>query len=177
MKTLSKSQKIAIAVIVSFLFLIGIALFATNRAGQNNKTGEYLDPYSHQTVSNPPGKGPDTYGTQSDTPVYLGIEKLLDHGLSFDQLDNLKYAFYRYSLSRPNHIHEVSLDVDHITTKYNSSDPNAHYFIFFNVRFDRKNTYKAQVEYTGLNDVRLYLIDVRTNKVLYDSLVIGAEAN
>jgi hypothetical protein len=173
MQSQNKRRFIFAAIFVIFVLLIGYGLLhhPAKRATTGDK-GTYVDPLSHEAVSNPPGKSPDIFGQNPNSPVYLGFDKLLNHGLTFTQLTNLKTAFLNYSLKQPNHISEISIDVDHITSQYNPSSGDSNFYVLFNGVFDRKTVYKAKVQYSGLTDVHLYLMDP-ANKVIFDSGVIN----
>ena len=151
------------------LLIVGI-IFAFKPTHPNPHTqGQHVDPLSHETVSSPAGKAPDKYGVPNNTPLYLGFDKLLDYGLSTDQLDNVQTAFYRYSQSLPKPIGQISVDVDHITAQSDSSNPNTPFDVLFKVQLDGKSVYQAKAEYFGLDDIRLYLTDQNTKAVIYDS--------
>lgn len=156
------------------LVLIGLVLVIAGSPKTKNipNGGQYVDPFSHETVSNPSGKAPDKYGTPANTPVYLGFDKLLDYGLGIDQLKSVQTAFYNYSQAQTTPIGQISIDVDHINTQHDSNNPNSLFDITFNVQFDEKNIYQSKVEYSGLDDVRLYLMDSKTGKIIYDSKVV-----
>jgi hypothetical protein len=172
----TKSRILAIAIISVFILVVisGLLLSSSSKKGGfNPNSGEYYDKNSGETVSNPPGKGPDTYGTASGAPIYLGVSSLLDSGLTYDQLTKVKYAFSNYFTQNKKTVHEVSVNVNSIThgpRRKFSSDP---YSDLFNVTFDRKDTYKVRIEYTGLDDVRLYLYNQKTDVQVYDSGVLN----
>jgi hypothetical protein len=171
MQSPNKTRRLGLLLIG--LLVIGVGLILAQRSSKKNSTAtEYLDPYSHQVVSSPRGKTPDTYGTPSDRPLYLGFDKLIDHGMSFNQVNNLEVAFYQYSKIKA--IKEVSIDVDHVTTKYDPSDPSGNFLIFFKVMFNRKDINQAKVEYSGLDGVRLYLTEPGSGKLIFDSGTIGS---
>lgn len=157
------------------LIIIGLILVLPSKkrgAKSPGDAGQYVDPLSHQIVSNPPGKAPDVYGQPKNLPLYLGFDSLLDYGLTVGQLDNLKVAFYRYSQTLPRPLSQISVDVNHITTQHDPTDPNSLFTILFKVQFDQRSNYQAKAEYSGLDDIRLHLIDPMNSKTLYDSQVL-----
>lgn len=134
----------------------------------------YHDPYSGETVTDIKGKTPDTYGTNPDKPIYLGISKLLDYGVTATQLEDFKQAVYNYSLNRNPRITEISIHV--ATLKRKVPDPNSDSVIdtlFFDVTINRKDTYQAQFDYSLLNTGHLYLS--QNNKIIFDSGDINVE--
>lgn len=143
------------------------------RFEQNNgrSTNEYYDPLSKQTVSNPPGKGPDTFNSYESLPIYLGFDALIDQGMTLEQLSALKLAFYEYSRTLSQPIKEISLAVDNIDTEREGSI----WYISFPVRFDRQRDYKAKVDYTDLDTIRLYIYN-NSGQVVFDSQTTGSDA-
>jgi hypothetical protein len=166
---LGRRRLILLGSLFLLVIFILLAFMLHHRSNSKIPTGEYQDPFSHETVSNPAGKGPDVYGAPAGNPVYLGFDKLLDHGMAFDQLQNLKSAFYKYDQANNLSIKEISIDVDHITTEH----PDSQFFIFFKVMFNRKDVFKAKVDYTDVSSVRLYLMD-STGKLIFDSQVVNS---
>ena len=161
---------VAVLVVTGALILL---MFNKNPQLKSRSSDRYTDPLSHQTVSNPQGKTPDIYGSNSDTPVYLGFDKLIDHGLSFDQLNNIKTAFYSYSKKQGQPFKEISVDVDHISLEHDPKVHNSPLLMLFDVQFDRKEILKAKIDYSKLSSVRLYLINPANDQVVYDSQVIN----
>jgi hypothetical protein len=156
------------------LVFLGVWLAAhQNRPNKSGFSGTYDDPYSHQTVSNPAGKTPDTYGASKNQPVYLGFDKLLNYGIDLDQLNSVKLAFYNYSNSLPSPLKEISIDVDHITSR-TDLNKNPSFTIDFTVKFDRANDYKVQAGYNGLEDMRVYIKEI-SGKQVYDSGPLGQQ--
>jgi flagellar basal body-associated protein FliL len=175
-----KPNRKIIIILIAFAVIVIAAVSLLSSHKGNNKTpnldsGRYYDAKSGQTVSNPAGKAPDTYGTPSDQPIYLGISSFIDSGLSDDQLTRLKYAFYNYSIQNKKNIKEVSIDINSIKPGPHNPNTNAPFTINFNVTFDRKATYRAKVEYSGLEDIRLFLYDQKTNAQIYDSTPLGTD--
>jgi hypothetical protein len=167
------NKKVLLTLAGIILLVLFVLTVVVPKKTSRTTAGEYNDPYSHETVSSPPGKSPDTYGTAPDQPVYLGLDKLMDHGLSFDQLNNLKLAFKKFSDSRSERIKELSIDVDSITPHHDPKDPNSPFEVFFNVRVNRSDDYKARVEYFDISDIRLFLMD-SSQKAVYDSQTISS---
>jgi hypothetical protein len=177
MQSANRKRWLIIFAGVISLILIIVAIILSSGADKKpaaNPDNSYVDPLSHETISNPPGKGPDTFGSTPNTPIYLGIDKLIDHGLSYDQTTALRSAFNKYASSQNPPVKEVSIDVDHITTQHDSTKHNSPFIILFKTRFDRKTDYQAKVQYHGLNDVQLILTDPADNKSVFDSGVMSS---
>ncbi len=174
--TTEKRRKLLtiIGLVIIAIVLVASLILVFSKKSKPNNEGEYLDPLSHQTISDPKGKSPETNGKENIRPVYLGFNTLIDQGLSSDQLSGLETAFYRYSTQQLQAIKEISVDVDNITTYQDKSFANGSFVMQFKVRFDRKTDYTAKVEYSGLSVVRLYLLGAN-NQIIYDSQVIDAQ--
>jgi hypothetical protein len=155
------------------LVLIIIGAIANRPAKDPGLTGRYEDPNTHQIISNPDGKKPDSYGVANSTPIYIGFEKLLNEGVSFNQLNNLKLAFYNYSQSRQDKLTEVSLDPQSLKVKL---DDEGNILLTFNVLLNRKETVSANVACSGIDAADLVIKDT-SGKQLFDSGVIGAPTN
>ncbi len=164
---------IAVVTVLLIAPFVYLAVKKGNLSGKTSSTGEYYDKNSGETVSNPAGKAPENFGGTADHPVYLGFSKLLDIGVSKYQLEALKYAFEQYGKSSNQSPKEVSLTVDSIhSTLHNPSDPNSKDTVTFDVTLDRKQAYKAKVEYSDITAVRLYLSDPQTGSLIYDSKIV-----
>lgn len=166
-------RRLLFLIATAFLILLIIVIFLVSRSSKPDvNNGVYHDPLSHETVTDTPGKSPESTGSTVDYPVFLGFDKLIDYGLTNTQLQELNQAFYNYSHKLPKPVEEVSIDVDHITSQH---DPKVHkspFVLLFKVRFDRKNDYNAKVSYTDIESLRLQLSTVDTNKTIYNSGVI-----
>ena len=137
-------------------------------------TGTYTDPLSHEVVSNPSGKTPESYGTSPNTPLYLGFDKLLHYGITLNQLNEIKQAFYTYSSQQSKPLSQVSIDVDHITTSHDPKVNNSPFVILFNVQFNGSGDIsQTKAQYTGLRDMELILL--KDNKVFFDSGKLGGQ--
>jgi hypothetical protein len=169
---LANRKLLVISILVLILIIAAIAeIHEPAKNVPNGETGQYMDPLSHETVSSPTGKTPDTYGQNANSLLYLGFDKLLNHGLTFKQLNNLKSAFGNYSSKQSPQIKEVTIDVDHITSQYNPSSGDDNFYILFSGLFDRKTAYRAKIQYSNITDIRLFLLDVAGNQ-LFDSGVV-----
>lgn len=164
----STNRKRILIVAGIFILLIVMTLFLISRSSKTSKN-TYVDPLSHQTVTNIPGKTPEKAGSRTDFPSLLGFDTLIDYGLTYNQLNELNQAFYNYSKSLPVPIQEISIDVDHITEQHDSNASHSPFVIQFKVRLDREADYRAKIVYYGINDMRLYLLNPTNGSVIYDS--------
>lgn len=169
-----RNRVIAIAVLV-ILVVVGLTAIIVSRPNNKKSDDRYIDSWTGQVVSNPPGKDRDTFGQPNDRPVFLGLHELLNQGMTQDQLDSLKDNFYEYSKTLKESIKEVSINVAEVTSERKDVNNKTRFFLYFEVKFDRKDIYKATVDYTGLDSVTLILTD-SFGKEIYDSAKVELEA-
>jgi hypothetical protein len=164
-----RSKKLIIVVVLAVAVIAVLTVLSVRSVPKKNVAATtYTDPWTQEVVSNPAGKGPDTFGTSGNEPVFLGIDKLVNHGLTDEQQANLKKAIINYSAAHNNSVKEVSFDVDHITTQH----PDSTFLMFVDVKFNRKDIYQAKIDYSDLTAIQLYLIDQKSQAVIFDSGVV-----
>ncbi len=113
----------------------------------------YEDPGSGDTVITNPNKTPEN--VMGHDIATLGFTKLLDMGVSKEQVDKLKSYFLEYSNGLETPINEVSIDSDSIEKLVEKGSIK----IDFEVKVDRKSTLDAEVQYSGLYTPSLKLFD------------------
>lgn len=176
MQRLNRKTIAILAIIVIVVLALVLLAFSSNKNDSPDlDAGKYYDPNSGETVSNPPGKTPDTFGTNANGPIYLGLKGLTEAGLSEEQVGRLKYAFELYSSQNKKNIKEVSINASSITSGPHARNSNDPFSLLFDVIFDRKDSFKARIEYQRTDDLRLYLYDSRTNALAYDSGPVSGE--
>jgi len=155
-------KKILIAVTVAILFsslVVAFVLLQIQKKSQKSDTpgesGLYYDPGSGETVSDPPDKTPETYGSQGRELTYLGFSKLLEFGVSKFQLDATKLAFENYSKSRDNNIKEVSITSSSIKNGPDKDDFTLS--VEFEFVINRKEHYQAELQLHMIRQVKLIL--------------------
>lgn len=179
MAKLSDRNKLILIIVGSVVFVGLVGWGATvlsnhtkqNKGKTNDFTGQqgYYDSNSHQTVSDPSGKTPDTYGATTDAPIYLGNEALLDHGVTITQVGDYKFALYQFLKTNKIKATEASIVVDSVVKP--PIDPNRTtdtLTIYFNVVINRKTAYNATLDYSNLDTANLKLTD-NTGAQVYDS--------
>lgn len=133
---------------------------------------EIYDPNSGDTISDPDDKTPDVYGTVSDAPVFLGLSKLLDAGLTLDQVNGFQYAFYHYGKNTKTALREVSVSVSTINVlphdRYSTSLSDT---MLFDVLVNKKNLYKVKLDFTGFTAIQIYLSN-EAGEQFYDSGIV-----
>jgi hypothetical protein len=169
-KSLSPRGKIILflgALLIASLIIA--LLLPKNNPNSQPGSDEYTDTRSGQTVSNPPGKTPEAFGNNGSQITILGIDKLLDHGLSTDQIKGVKKAFDSYSSKNNLAVKEVSIDISSIES-VPTDQTSSRQAVTMNVLIDRKTNYDAKIEYFNLTQVELYLSS--NAKVVFDSGII-----
>lgn len=162
-------NKIYVVLVCFTLLLIisGFLMFGYSNSNKSNE-GEYYDPLSKQTVSDPPGKTPENFGGAAYDPLFLGFDKLIDRGLSSDQMNILDIHMKNFLYEQSPPAKEVSLEVDSIKSQKNSGERPT-FYISFNIRTDRKNDFNARLEYSDISTVRLLVYSKETGKLVFDS--------
>lgn len=150
---------ILLPILASIVFLVFIKPSPTDLSSE-----EYFDPGSGETVSSPKNKTPEMLGTSSTDPIYLGFSKLINSGLTMDQLELVKEVIARFSSTDNRKITEISVTVD--TINQNITDDGIS--LTFGLTANRTTKYLCTVSYTGLNDVTLIITD-ETGKQVFDS--------
>lgn len=167
-------KKVLFGLVVLMMFLVSalVLYLVFGRSSKSNTTdnaGLYYDPGSGETVANPPGQTPETYGSQGKEITYLGFSKLLDYGASKFQLEATKLAFENYSKTRGNDIKEVSITVSSIKNGPDGDDLSI--VINFDLKINRQEDYQAQLQLHMIRQVKLTLKKGGTN--IYESGLVG----
>lgn len=170
-----KRKLIVIGVVAVFLIIFGLIVVLSNKTQKEkpipdiSNSGRYKDPYSGQTVSDPPDKAPELYGRNPDAPIFLGTTKLLNYGITSHQVKDFQFGIFQYFQSKKQKIKEVSVDVSTITLKphdrYSSSTVDT---VNFDVVIDRTDRFKVQMDYYKLTAIHMYMNDSSGQRV-YDS--------
>lgn len=127
-------------------------------------TIEYFDPGSGETVDTTPNQGPELNGRVNNI-TYLGFAKLLNIGVSGDQIDIIKSDFLKYSSSLETPLKEVSITVASIRQTVNDGDVE----LKFTLTINRESTLNAQVNYFGIGAPELKLSTTDNDNTIYDS--------
>lgn len=167
---MSDSKKriiIIITIFTIFAVLIGI-IFAINSGNINSAkdpsiTNVYVDPGSGETVYSTPNKTPEKAGGSS--VVILGLSKLLDIGITSNQIIKLRTYFSNYASTQNPKITEISITVSSIKRTINNGEVT----LDFIITIDRGSTMNAKIIYNNINDLILKLYKVTDNSLVYNS--------
>lgn len=157
------------AVLVSIVLLpvvvaLVVFIFISSRSNSNGE--EYYDPGSGETVSSPKNKTPEKFGVDSDSPTYLGFSKLIDAGLTSEQLDLVKVIFGRFSSSDGRSLTELSVTTKSIDLEVSEEGMR----LSFELTANRTVNYGCIISYVGLDDARVVISD-KDGKQVFDSSV------
>ena len=168
-------KKTHLLIVAFVLLFIGFVIFGLVSSGKNQDqqaardTGDYYDPYSGETVSNPEGKSPEDFGKNSGL-VLLGLGGLLDHGLTQDQLDAYRTALSQYNTKNKDYVKEASIDVSSIERFEEETKTTITHGLKFSLIINRgEKKFTARIEYTGLSSIKLILINPDTSKKVFES--------
>lgn len=150
---------VTIGVAVFIIAVVAVIItqhVSDNQAGHDTRT---YDKYSHQTVSNIKGKTPETYGTTSNEPLYLGFTKLLEHGLTQAQVNTIQFALSTYGKQAEKSLTAVSVDIDSYKNLGAVDNNPAYGHSSFNVAYNYKDVYPVKLQYNGLDAVTIQIFD------------------
>lgn len=171
--TPKKKILIIIGIFLMFIVLTSAIYISLNRSNTNKDptkdpsyTITYVDPGSGETVITTPNQGPELSG-RTNNITYLGFAKLLNAGVSDDQIDTIKSDIYDYSSTQRTPIKEISITVVSIRQTVEPSTGNV--TLRFTLTIDRTSTLVAQVGYFGIGVPTLKLYDSKTNKLIFTS--------
>lgn len=156
-----KKTQLYVIIVFGVLSLIIFGVVALFYQINNPNTGqpamnEYTDPGSGNTIVSPEGKTPEKYGVNPDAPIYIGFSKLLDIGISFDQVNSIKSALgdYAFTVKDSAKITEISLTSDSITHTPNPTGPDTY---LFRITMNRKDEYRVIVSAPDISSIELSL--------------------
>lgn len=156
---------IVLFIIISLVLLFFI-VFSSNKKSKDGAVGEYYDPGSGETVSDPKDRAPEKVGQTSPEITYLGISKLLDAGVTEFQLDSFRLALNMFSGTNNYFIKEASVTVSSITSEQ-IQEGDFYRVIKFELVVNRNTNYNAELYLESLSNVKLKLIE--NDKLVFDS--------
>jgi hypothetical protein len=161
-------------VIVALALVWLVWFFLTSHAKkQPGYDTRYYDKYSGETISTITSKTPESYGTDTSAPIFLGFHELIDHGFSQVQLTGVETAIQKYiSANRPA-TKDISMDVKSFKRLKTGANGGTN-LVSFNVVFDFKELHPAELESSGGNEVTLRLYDKSKQKIFEDSYDPGS---
>lgn len=165
-----KLKLIILSIFIFILFILFCIFYYINNKKEaviysdKSNSNSYIDPGSGETVNSPSGKTKEKTDT-TNTITFLGFTTLLDHGLSYKQLNKLKSYFSQYSLTQKTPINEISITI----ASYNSQKTTDNRVMNFEITINRKIKLDTKVEINDIDSIILYLYDKKTQKQVYKS--------
>lgn len=168
---------LAIGAFVIFGLLVFLIIHQSHKPAANNTAAgtETItkDPTSGQDVRTIKGEN-QNIGGDPNAPIYLGVDTFITKGLTTNQLNNMEAAFENYSVQNKLGIKQVSINTATVTTgEIDAPDGSKTYTFDFDVVFDSKTTRHAQLQYSGLSTVELFLYTNKGGSRIYDSGIIS----
>jgi hypothetical protein len=146
MDNTSNRKLLILAGIGCVILLLIIALVATTASKK---------PTASPTPSSSATPSPDAVQKGPAMPKFSGFDPLQDSGISSNQLDAVKYGFFKYSKSINKHIDEVTLSSYNVVphNRYSTTTTDT---INITVSLDSTSA-NGRIEYDGFYAARLYL--------------------
>ncbi len=158
---------------VSIFFLVALSYGILHKKStpptNPGDAGEYYDPASRETVSNPAGKATESFGDNAQGPNYLGFSKILSTGISDDQLQAVEDSLATFTTQLGQKNPEISVYVDSIASVPFDRDSGANPSVTFDIRVNRKTDYSVSVEYYEITKIKLLVLGKTNKKVLYET--------
>ena len=153
--------------IIGVVFILGVIGIVTLSASSSKSGSNFLAPTPSVTPT--PSPSPDAVPKGPSMPLFAGFDTLLAQGVTNDQIDSLKYAFFKYSKSVNKPIKQVTLQPGTMNViphdRFSTSTTNT---ITFSASLDG-TVYPVKFEYGDLTTARLYLSAPSGQPVIYDS--------
>lgn len=144
-ENLKSNKPLLITIIVIFSLLL-IAVLSFLLKPLLNEDREYTDPLSNEVVYNPVDRTPEDYN-QANTVTYLGFTKLIDRGVSFDTVQQLKDDLSTVTVDGEKST-EMSVDVSSIK---HFIEEGSHTYDF-DLRINRQETFKLRLVTKSVDD-------------------------
>jgi hypothetical protein len=177
-----RRSKILITTIVLVAALVIFLVFITSRKSThpNQATGKttiYNDPVSHEQITTQEGKTAEQVTNDPNTPLFAGFGKLLEIGLSQQQLAAAQHAFAQYKPFASNDV-QISLAVDNVeqVSPLTSGDSEERWSVKSFVVVNRKDKYQFTLYYEGASVAELILYNANQTTQLFDSGSIDANS-
>lgn len=147
-----------------------------NDAATTGPTTVYHDPVSGEDIVTQQGKTPEPTVAAPTSPIYAGFDKLINQGMTQEQLQTTYAAFESYKPFASDKV-QISLAADDIQpVQPQDNDPLYRWSIRSHIVVNRTTTYKVQIYYWGIDDVQLLLSDQNGTQI-FDSGAIGSDQN
>lgn len=162
----NKKYIFIILIFITSIVLVFCFIFNPKNHEDYLKTNITIDKYSGETIIETPNKSPEKAGADNSV-VFLGYSKLIDIGMTYNQMIETKKMFNNYAESQKNiSISEISINISSIISYLDDTTSNR--IITFETIINRKTKINAKIEYFGTGNPSLILYD-KNNTVIYSS--------
>lgn len=163
------STKFKLLIAVSIILIIGLIVATViSRNAEPGDKGSTLDTNSGEYVANSDGREPENVGANPDEPLFLGLGKLVNRGLTTEQISGLKLGFTNFAKQSSPKVKRVSITVDSIRNAPRSIGDFT-YTYHFDVVMDSKTTYQAKLICFDTTSIQLILYKDGTSSPAFDS--------
>jgi hypothetical protein len=171
---MSRKNIILIAVfscIFLILGIIGIISTFINKDSTSDTSlqdqGVVIDPISGESIDTESNLHQDNYSSDTaDRPIILGISKLTDYGLTFDQETKVYDILYAFSTAQTPKIKNISFYKDSYTQKLSDEQGIAHMYFKIHAN-ETKSDYYIDIEYKGISDAKVYVYQSDNKTLLF----------
>ncbi len=163
-------KRLRLVAIAFLLVLLGALIYTLTLSGKKPappsvNNGLRYDSNSGDTISNPPGRTPEKYGTSQNNVVFLGLTNLLNIGVSSYQVSDFRAAVTKYSASKNNFIKQASVASKIQSTRLDTGATESKFRLVLN---DTKNM-SATFTYWSITNSHLVITDEASGVVAFDS--------
>jgi len=168
-------RKKFIVIIIVLFIVISIITIIVAIVNQNNneqigsneppKQTTSVDEVTGETIIETEGKVPE--GVANDGVIILGFSKLIDYGLSSNQVSQVKNAMVFYTRERLSNVKRISLDFS--TAKMSVDQESGNKKITADIVIDNERRQLISMTYVSINDMWVQIFNKETNQELYNS--------
>lgn len=142
---LEKRNLIIVGVTIGIVTIAAIAIgFAVQTNKSETATEVYVDPGSGETIITDNKSPQGSEASLKNAIIYPGFSKLLDRGLSTEEIQSIQTTIAEYSLEQEERFKEVSLVVASMRYVKSSENPEIS-SLTFELKVNRKNDYYMTV--------------------------------
>lgn len=171
---MTPQRKLILAIVIFGLISVGLIVAAvvlkvSDDAAKNAPVNQntYVDPDTGETVLYPEGKATEGLGSQGT--VVLGLSKLLDAGLSSDQVEGTRLYLIQYAADHTiNNQKMTEFSIVSSTIKQ-AIYPGGKKIVTADLRINRKDTQQLRLTYFYLTDLTLDILDLTSGAVVFSA--------
>lgn len=150
------------------IIILGVVGFVTqsrpNAASPDEKG--YVDPGSGEVIKS--DKSPQgTEDANKNAVIFPGFSKLLDRGLSTEQIQSIQSTIIAYSLQKNEKFKEVSLDVSSMGHMLPTDTANYH-SVYFSITVNRATKYFIDTQYENTTSIKTKIYKDDTTTLLFE---------